>query len=225
MVMALRPLLWDTLVRWILLYVILAWLCRWTCRTLGVSSRHLVCDARSGAPFRDAMMALAGVSDRSYGGIFSQLLSQFFELDELWPRRYLSRYGGMDLHGACYHSTSDVSGAVSAPPLLPFVVTSTNWLFADGLDGSVYRDPSLVWHCFGVSFGSFWTFSFLSSNSMNSEFVVFWLIRLMGSSLFWLVSILAVWIFVCFVQILPICMPYEFSHSCYRGSGSVPVAS
>ena len=70
--------------------------------------------------------------------------SQFFELDELCPRRYLSGYDGMDLHGACYHSTSDVSGAVSAPPLLLLVVTSTNWLFAGGLDGSVYLDPSSV---------------------------------------------------------------------------------
>ena len=29
----------------------------------------------------------------------------------------------MDFYGACYHSPSDVSGAVSAPPLPPFVVT------------------------------------------------------------------------------------------------------
>ena len=49
------------------------------CRTLGVSSRHSVCDACSGAPFREAMMALAGVSDRSYGGIFSQLFVTVFQ--------------------------------------------------------------------------------------------------------------------------------------------------
>ena len=71
-------------------------------------------------------------------------LSQFFELNALCPRRYLGGYDGMDLHGACYHSTSDVSGAVSAPPLFPLVVTSTNWLFASGMDGSVCLDPSLV---------------------------------------------------------------------------------
>ena len=54
----------------------------------------------------------------------------------------------MDLHGACYHSTSDVSGAVSAPPFLPFVVPSTNWLFAGGFDGFDGTNPSqYLCHC------------------------------------------------------------------------------